>query len=439
MTIFIIVFHVLLLLTSPLAAQERQTSDTSLFRYVLDLPGRYINDHCLIRQGDYWHLFYTGGSVGIKWERDGNEVQIGHATSPDLIHWTVQPQVLRTGPRGSLDKAHVYAPYVVEREGTYSMFYVGAERTFFSGEHLLTATSTDLFNWAGDPTTAVFAPDTSWARYHNRGYEGGVGGPVSGRDPHIIHDSSVGYILYYSAELKGDPARGIDDGEFSCIAAATSPDLLHWTDHGPVLTRRSTGYDTNDYAHPESPCVVRHGGLYYLFWKGGNGTRYAISDTPFDFDNRGEYFLAASHASEIVQWDDRWFITSCSRALNDVTHAQTDRSRGLYIAELEWDGRHPRVRPIERIPDIPDGLPPVTPRLPSVAVGDTLWIDLSLGMIRDAPIVVSDTLGHERFRFPSPADPLAPLRVAVPTAGMTPGIYFVGRDRTPGGRRFEVR
>ena len=75
----------------------------------------------------------------------------------------------------------------------------------------------------------------------------------------------------------------------------------------------------------------------------GGAQEYVISDDPLDFQHHEAYFLATSHASEIFEWQGRWYITSCSRPVEDVEHKQ-DRTRGLYLAGMEWDGIRPRLR-----------------------------------------------------------------------------------------------
>ena len=330
--------------------------DAALFRYVLDIPGQYVNDHCVIHDGRSWHLFFIQGVVGVKpgetsniatndWARDGNEVLIGHATSADLLSWTLHEPALTVGPAGSLDAGHIYAPYVIEHGGQYWMYYAAAAGRFGTGERMMLATSKDLFEWTRHAKAPLFLPDPSWAHYMEP--EGDLVRPAAGRDAHVIRHPEHGFILYYAGALKGDPNRPSDNCEFCCIAAATSPDLIHWQDRGPVLTHRSQGYDTFGYCAPESPCVQLLGERYYLFWKGGSGTRYAISTNPLDFNHRDEYFLATCHASEIFEWDGRWFITSCSRELDDIAHERTDRSKGLYLARIEWDGIWPRVRALD--------------------------------------------------------------------------------------------
>jgi hypothetical protein len=66
-----------------LADAQYPERDARLFRYVLDVPGGYVNDHCLVHADGEWHLFCIQGEVapaGQTWMRPGNEVKIGHAT-----------------------------------------------------------------------------------------------------------------------------------------------------------------------------------------------------------------------------------------------------------------------------------------------------------------------------------------------------------------------
>jgi predicted GH43/DUF377 family glycosyl hydrolase len=322
--------------------------DAGLFREVFHVPGMYVNDHCLIRARGTWHLFFIQGELtkpGEVWYRPGNEAKIGHAESPDLLHWKLLEPALTTGKPGALDSGHVFAPFVIEHQGKYYMFYAG-NVVGIGSSRIFLAVSDDLRRWERHPAGPVIASDPRWAAYRPEGFRGGPAGPVGCRDPHVIRHPEHGFILYFAEWMKADPGRGAGDLEFACVAAATSRDLVHWQDRGPVLVRRQTGPEKMSYAAPESPCVVRRNGQYYLFWKGGNGTRYTISHNPLDFRDREAYFLGTCHASEIFEWEGTWFATSCSRRLDDVAHASTDRSRGLYLAGIEWDGCWPRLRKI---------------------------------------------------------------------------------------------
>jgi hypothetical protein len=406
------------LLTTPAGAQPATPqSDSAYFRPVLFLGRTYVNDHSLILANGTWHLFYTKGDGSIRpWMSSGNEIEIGHETSTDLINWTTVPDALRIGPAGALDASHIYAPSVIAADGRYYLYYTGNEQGFFTGEHILLASSTDLMTWTRESSEPIFRPDSNWAAYYPVGYANGRGGPISFRDPFVLRDGD-GYICYYVARL-----RDTVGGERACVAAATSSDLRTWTDRGPVLTRPVMGNDVNPYTHPESPCVVVRDGTYYLFWKGGSGTHYAMSDDPLDFETSEDRMLSTSHASKIFEWRGDWYITSCSRDINDVMHTQSDRTRGLFLAGIVWDGMHPRVTDLPATLDAPDEHRVLAPALfPNVVrVGERVRI-ASNGV--DARVELVDVLGRRIDGARS--NRIDPLTLSIETTDLRPGYYLV--------------
>lgn len=249
-----------------------------------------------------------------------------------------------------------------------------------------------------------------------------------------MKDPAYGYICYYVIRLKADPSHGIRDQEFAAVAAATSPDLIHWTDRGPVLTRRIVGYDTFRYAHPESPCVIKRDSLYYLFWKGGSGTRYVVAENPLDFQNRDEYFLATSHASKIIQSDDKWYITSCSRAVNDVTHTLSDRTRGLYLAGLHWRTYLPTLVPLPPTLAFDEPEQPQTILLhpnPATA-GEYVQLALSGDGNDIGDVRIVDLAGREVMRIPEAGVKRrdgTTVRIWIDTVRLKPGVYLLRAGR----------
>ncbi len=360
--------------TAPEAGAQVLPASAQHFRYVFDIPQGYINDHSLINAQGLWHLFFIQGQRRKSpWDSAGNEIIIGHATSPDLLTWTLHDPALKAGSGGcDLDAGHIYAPSVIEREGKYYMFYTGNEGSFYQGERIFMATSTDLFKWTRNACAPVITPDPSWAAYYAKGYANGKGGPVSGRDPFVFKDPRGGYICYYVARFKVDSSRMAGNAiveeereDFACVAAATSTDLVNWVDRGPVLIRPVGAHEAYTHGHPESPCVIERDGRYYLFWKGGAGTRYVISRDPLNFRDRSEYILSTSHASKIFQWNNQWYITSASRDIDDVAHTRSDRSRGLFLASIRWDATHPIVTSLEA--PAPQGAAAATEEVPDWA------------------------------------------------------------------------
>ncbi|HOV21593.1 MAG TPA: hypothetical protein PLW95_02800 [bacterium] len=145
------------------------------------------------------------------------------------------------------------------------MFY--ASHNIEKAEFMCLATSKDLFNWEKHPFNPIFLPSKEWAFWD-------IKKSCSCRDPHVIFEKEYGFMMYYVADIKKDIT-------FSCIAVATSNDLIHWQDLGPVLIRKKSFYE-GTCCKTESPCVIKYSNRYYLFYRHGNGTKFSISDNPLD-------------------------------------------------------------------------------------------------------------------------------------------------------------
>jgi hypothetical protein len=101
------------------------------FEEVLSIPGRYLNDHCLVRNRDEWHFFGITGlippSLADDSRRAESEISFAHATSSDLKKWKLWPDVIQCSGAWP-EVSHVLAPYVVERQGTYYMLYAATDK-----------------------------------------------------------------------------------------------------------------------------------------------------------------------------------------------------------------------------------------------------------------------------------------------------------------------
>lgn len=296
----------------------------SSFRHVLHIEGRYINDHCIVRNGDTYHLFYILGDVGKGCYTPGNEVVIGHSVSDDLASWRQVAHAVTIDRDHPWESAHVFAPYVIEASGRFYLFY--SSDNPHGAQYINLAVSDDLMTWDRHPENPILTPP-GWALW-----DGAM--PCSCRDPHVIAHADFGYLLYYVADLPEDPPQ-------SCIAVARSLDLVHWDSAVPVLSRRHSSLEAF-VCKTESPCVVARNGFYYLFYRHGNGTKFAISSTPLSWHGCDSYMLGPTHASEVAVFDNRWAVTSCSRPIEDVEH-QYDRSAGLWIGSLRWNSDWPEL------------------------------------------------------------------------------------------------
>ncbi len=294
------------------------------FKHVYKPEGRYVNDHCFINQGETVHLYHIDGEVGKGCYDIGNETVIGHATSSDLVNWTRHQPALVSDAGLAHEERGVFAPYVIKKGDIYVMLY--SSHNMKKAQYICMATSKDLFNWNRYEQNPVIIPKQEYAFWEESK-------ACSCRDPHIFEEDE-GYFVYWVADMN-------KDSEVSCITLSTSGDLINFVEKGPVLEKRHS-FDEAFTMKTESPCVIKRHGLYYLFFRHGDGTKYCISDNPGDFYKSETYYLGPSHASEIFEFKNKWYVSSCSREPWDIEH-KTDRSRGLYLAGLDFEGRHPVI------------------------------------------------------------------------------------------------
>ena len=97
--------------------------------------GFEVKDHSLVKVGSTFHLFYLRGNPAI---------DVGHAISSDLIHWTLLPPVLYVED-GTWDEMALWAPQVISHNSSHFMFYTGVNNSWAQQTGL--AYSTDLNSW----------------------------------------------------------------------------------------------------------------------------------------------------------------------------------------------------------------------------------------------------------------------------------------------------
>jgi predicted GH43/DUF377 family glycosyl hydrolase len=255
----------------------------------------YINDHTFIRAADgRWHLF------GITHPEPANpqeEKFFAHATAPELPGpWTKQPAILHVAPE--LGETLVWAPYVFEHDSIYWMFYCagGASHEKYR-IHL--ATSSDLFEWKHHPNNPMIVD----------GYDA--------RDPMVVRYQDQ-WILYYTAT--SEPSGG-----HHTVMAATSNDLIHWSQKKTVFVDSAIGRGGGP---TESPFVVGHNGKYFLFVctnLGYNQTAVYESDDPLLWDAASRIGSFRAHAAEVIQTPERWFVSRAGWGQG-----------GVWLAEFSW-------------------------------------------------------------------------------------------------------
>lgn len=240
----------------------------------------YINDHTFVQGPDgTWHMF------GITHEEPANpldETYFAHATADSLTQgqWAKQEPVMHADVESG--ETHVWAPYVLEHDGTYYMFYAGG-----TADHeryrMQLATSTDLYNWERHPENPLFTD----------GYDA--------RDPMVLRVDDR-WVMYYTANSRRDGGNHI-------VAYRTSRDLRHWSKRGVALRHPVKG----TFGGPtESPYVVRDGDDYYLSTcctASYTDTRVYHSSDPLHFDVDDEVGQIDEHASEVVRDGEDLYVS----------------------------------------------------------------------------------------------------------------------------------
>ncbi len=186
----------------------------------------------LIRWEGRYHLFYqyapAFGDVASS-ARAATLKHWGHAVSDDLVHWEHWPVALAPTPGGP-DKDGCYSGCAVDNNGIPTLIYTGV-----FPQCTCIATSTDgLVTWTKHPANPVIAAPPA-------------GLAVPGfRDHAVWRDDVPG--LHSPLETGGaDQPSSADDGWHQVIGSGirgvggtvlhyTSPDLLHWSYRGPLLT-----------------------------------------------------------------------------------------------------------------------------------------------------------------------------------------------------------
>ena len=110
-------------------------------------------------KGEY-HIFYLHAGQGkVPWE---------HVVSTDLIHWKELPTALRSdGEPNGFDGEHMFTGSVIDgRDGTFHIFYTGWNPRNPKGrESICHATSPDLIRWTKQPDDRI---DPDGVHYSNK-------------------------------------------------------------------------------------------------------------------------------------------------------------------------------------------------------------------------------------------------------------------------------
>lgn len=290
-----------------------------------------INDHCLIRDDQgMLHFFgienpFPTTTEAMEWLKDDlvpsprpfiqtlHWLMHGHLYCKGKTHYRVGHAVAKTvwGPwhrlpaaqDGGPEKMPHGSPFVVAHERQYWMF----EPSDGTGIY----TSTDFEKW-----TPV-ADGTLWG-------DSTVFGPGGHRDPCILRCDDGTYLQFFSA----NDAHGLNT-----IGLASSTDLRNWRHEEPCYVEHVPGAPFSGIF--ESPFVLRHGPLYYLFVGFSHRHYYetfvVVSADPRRFHPEHKITTMFTHAPEFIEIDGVTYMSSCG-----IEDPQCLNRSGLWMSRLRW-------------------------------------------------------------------------------------------------------
>ncbi len=268
-------------------------------------PPQPVLDHCLLEKDGVIHLFYLRGNPALS---------IGHATTTDLINWTMQPPKLSTG---TWDDRALWAPDIFKLGGTYYMFYTGVNLAWAQQSGV--AFSVDLNNWIKYPNPVYHPDPAAWALWSDDTF-------AHGRDPHILEWNGEYYQFLTAKDWAGNGA----------VAVGKSSDLVNWVDQGPA-------YVHYNWHVLESVFIKERNDKFHMFFteEAVNGTSHMTSDSPIEgWDIVGRTIIDIGHAPQVSDINNSE-IFSRHNVYND-NHGNF--TYFLRFDTLSWIGDQPAVQ-----------------------------------------------------------------------------------------------
>ncbi len=295
-------------------------------RYFME-PGLIAADHAiLVTDGDY-HLIYTVGYQGQGWGEPGNMIDFGHASSPDLVHWTVHPRLITTEAPGWKER-NVWAPHIMTSfGGDFLIFYTGVDSAV--AQQIGVSVSPDLFAWADHPANPVYRPDTTWALWQ-------PGQWSNCRDPFVTRVLANSQFAMLTTALTKPGYQGLASRGAIALAFAPSFNAGAFVDAGQPL------FVNDSYRVLESTYMTQRSGLYYLFYneQGIPGVHYMTSSQQFAGWSKttARLFEYEGFAAEVFVRNNQWLFARVRDGVWDGLSIL-----GIKIDPLVWQGSTPTI------------------------------------------------------------------------------------------------
>jgi len=249
----------------------------------LHVEDKWVWDFWFARDGADTHIFYLQAPRSLKnpdlrhWH-----TSIGHAISPDLIHWEILPDALVPSKQAdTFDNLTVWTGSIIKKNHTWHMFYTGTRREEQGAiQRIGLAFSEDLMHWQRHPDNPIMEIEPQWYELLDETiwYE------QAWRDPWVFEYNGRFHTLITARTNQGEPdTRGV-------IGYANSEDLLHW-DVKPAITT------PGEFSYLEVPSLACINNNWYLIFcveaekyskrrmkrlgiRQFSGTHYMIADHP---------------------------------------------------------------------------------------------------------------------------------------------------------------
>jgi beta-fructofuranosidase len=197
---------------------------------VLALPDDWVWDSWIADDGKLYHLFFLRAprALGDPALRH-TAARVGHATSSDLVEWTLHDDALAPAAGGWDDLAIWTGSVQRGGDEVWRMYYSALSTTGGLGVHdqrIGVAQSDDLWSWQRAGDEPLIAPDSRW--YQTLAGDPGRSG--TWRDPFVFADpKGAGWHMLITARAKGVPLL-----RSGVLGHARSADMISWELAAPL-------------------------------------------------------------------------------------------------------------------------------------------------------------------------------------------------------------